>query len=194
MNTMPLAKLYSQLTPRERLPLIIAAGARGDEVEQKRLRASAPKEKLELPDYFGLARGLAEAGNYHLLTLLDLAAQFWQCWGLWISCGLRDQRPTGANKSQRKKATAQNTKERHTGGIVRYYASRIVAHVEGWKRAANRSGGPAQVYDRLGDDSTNATACAPWCAAQPWKMRRTRPAWASARPIGAWPTRSSRRN
>ena len=34
MNTNGLAKLYDRLTPKERLPLILAASARGDEAEQ----------------------------------------------------------------------------------------------------------------------------------------------------------------
>ena len=36
MNTNGLAKLYGQLTPKERLPLILAASARGDEAERNR--------------------------------------------------------------------------------------------------------------------------------------------------------------
>jgi hypothetical protein len=132
MNTNDLAKVYDQLTPRERLPLIIAAGARGDQVEQKRLSASAPKESFQVPDYYGLAKALHEAGNYHLLTLLDLAANFWQWWGLWMSYGLREPGVTGRKKSRRKQGRAPN--EQRAGGIVRYYASRFVAHVEGWKQ------------------------------------------------------------
>ena len=37
MNTNGLARLYDRLTPRERLPLIMAASARGDEMERERL-------------------------------------------------------------------------------------------------------------------------------------------------------------
>jgi hypothetical protein len=42
MTSTGLSKLYAHLLPRERLPLILAAQARGDEVEQQRLAASAP--------------------------------------------------------------------------------------------------------------------------------------------------------
>jgi hypothetical protein len=52
MNFHRLTKLYDQLTPTERLPLIIAARARGDAVEQARLVESAPLQKLaELASY-----------------------------------------------------------------------------------------------------------------------------------------------
>jgi hypothetical protein len=134
MNTKYLAKLYDQLTPRERLPLIMAAGARSDEAEQKRLCASAPKETYEVPNYYGLAKALKEAGYFHLLTLLDLAANFWQWWGLWASYVLREPGETANKKSRRGQKKSLQGLERRAGGIVRYYASRFVAHVEGWKQ------------------------------------------------------------
>jgi hypothetical protein len=37
-----LTKLYAQLLPRERLPLLMAARARGDQQGQQRLAPSAP--------------------------------------------------------------------------------------------------------------------------------------------------------
>jgi hypothetical protein len=129
-----LTKLYDKLTPRERLPLIIAAGARGDQAEHKRLSASAPVEQYEVPNYYGLAKALKEAGYFHLLTLLDLAANFWQWWGLWTSYLLREPAETGTKKSRRGQKKSLQKLERRAGGIVRYYASRVVAHVEGWKQ------------------------------------------------------------
>jgi hypothetical protein len=134
MNTKYLAKLYDQLTPRERLQLIMAAGARGDQAEQKHLSASAPKETYEVPNYYGLAKALKEAGYFHLLTLLDLAANFWQWWGLWMSYGLRDPGETGTKKSRRGQKKSLQRLERRAGGVVRYYASRFVAYVEAWKQ------------------------------------------------------------
>src|SRR5712692_2605299 len=134
MNTNHLAKLYDTLTARERVPLIIAAGARGDQAEQKRLSASAPKETFQVPDYYALAKALDKAADYHLLTLLDLAANFWQWWGLWMTYGLRDPDTAGSKKGQRRKAKADQAEELRAEGIVRYYASRFVAHVDGWKQ------------------------------------------------------------
>ena len=129
-----LAELYDQLTPRERVPLIVAAGARGDQAEQKRLIDSAPKEAYEVPNYYGLAKALKEAGDFHLLTLLDLAANFWQWWGLWTSYLLRGPAETGTKNSRRGQNKSLQRLERRADGIVRYYASRLVAHMEGWKK------------------------------------------------------------
>jgi hypothetical protein len=77
MNTKCLAKLYDRLTPRERLPLILAASARDDEVEGQRLAQSAPRMALRLPDYHGLGEGLFLASLFHLIGVLDVAALFW---------------------------------------------------------------------------------------------------------------------
>jgi hypothetical protein len=134
MNTKHLAKLYDQLTPHERVPLIMAAGARSDQAEQKHLTASAPKETYEVPNYYGLAKALKEAGDFHLLTLLDLAANFWQWWGLWTSYLLREPGETATKKSRRGQNKFLQRLERRACGIVRYYASRFLAHVEGWKQ------------------------------------------------------------
>jgi hypothetical protein len=135
MNTDHLAKLYDRLTPRERLPLLIAAGLRGDEVERERLRASAPMEQFHVADYHGLARALMKAVDLHLLTLLDLAANFWQWWGFWMIDGVRDRGAAGATDTgQRRQSRAEISQEARTEGIVRYYASRFVAHVDGWKQ------------------------------------------------------------
>ena len=41
MNTNRFDQLYNQLTPRERLPMIMAAHLRGDAAEQNRLVSSA---------------------------------------------------------------------------------------------------------------------------------------------------------
>jgi hypothetical protein len=43
MNTRVLAKMYDQLAPWERGPLMIAAEARGDQAEFDRLNRSAPR-------------------------------------------------------------------------------------------------------------------------------------------------------
>jgi hypothetical protein len=134
MTTNHLAKLYDTLTPRERLPLIIAAGARGDEAEHERLCTSAPPLAFREPDYYSLARAMGQAVHYHLLTLLDLAARFWQWWGLWMSYGLHDPGTARAKKRPRRQGEADEALAWRAGCVVRYYASRFVAHVEGWKR------------------------------------------------------------
>jgi hypothetical protein len=88
MNTKDLAKLYDQLTARERLTSIIAASVRNDVVERTRLKDSAPSIAFTVPHHYALAQALTTAAHYHLLTLLDLAAIFWQWWGLWAGRAL----------------------------------------------------------------------------------------------------------
>src|SRR5262249_57292800 len=134
MNTKSLTQLYDQLTPFERLPLIVAAGARGDSAEQHRLAAASPLKSYREPDYYPLAKALRETVYFHLSTLLDLAAKFWQWWGLWMTHGLRDAGGKGTKTNRRRRVDAETIREWRAGGIVRYYASRFVAHVDGWKR------------------------------------------------------------
>jgi hypothetical protein len=79
MNTNGPARHYETLTPRERLPLIMAASARGDEAEAQRLAHSAPLVSLRVPDYFGLAMAIREVAELHLLESLGLAAMYERC-------------------------------------------------------------------------------------------------------------------
>jgi hypothetical protein len=83
MNTDSLAKHYDVLTPAERLPLIHAATARGDSVERQRLIRSAPRVTYAMPDYYGLAEVLDHLSLYHLLDLLDTAAEYHRA--MWIA-------------------------------------------------------------------------------------------------------------
>jgi hypothetical protein len=82
MNTNGLAKHYAHLSPKERLPLILAASARGDEAERNRLAYSAPTVDYRRPDYYGLAEGMLLACKFHLLEMLDMAAFYWEISGL----------------------------------------------------------------------------------------------------------------
>ncbi len=134
MNTNHLTALYDRLNPRERLPLNIAAAARGDTIEQKHLAGSAPKQSFEVPDYYPLAKAFHEAVDYHLLTLLDLAASFWQWWGLWMTYPLRGKAKPVRKQARRQEAADERVKEWRAQGIVRYFASRFVSHIDGWKK------------------------------------------------------------
>ena len=144
MSTPSLDRLYERLTPRERLPLIMAAHVRGDVAERKRLVASARTRTYEVPDYFPLARALGQAAHWQMLTLLDLAGHFWQWWGLWMSSArLQDPAEGVARRRGRRAATskkkacgadADRIEPYRARGITRYYASRFVAHVDGWKQ------------------------------------------------------------
>jgi len=133
MNSNVLADLYDQLHPYERLPLIIAAGARGDATEQRRLSAAAPQISQNVPDYYPLAHALEEIVHFHLETLLNLATQFWLWHGWSVSL---ETRIALADATPRSNDTIDNVVARawRAERVCRYYASRIVAGVEGWKQ------------------------------------------------------------
>jgi len=82
MNTRALARHYGQLTPWERVPLIMAAVGRGDEVEHERLVASAPKSAYRIHDHFGLSQAIREVSDWHFMEMLDLAAQYFRAMGM----------------------------------------------------------------------------------------------------------------
>jgi hypothetical protein len=120
MNTNGLAKLYGQLTPKERLPLILAASARGDEAERNRLAQSAPKEGFWLPDYHGLAEGMLFASLFQLLEVLDMAAYYWRSVGL-----LEQEEILGDN-------TNKELRDRFDG-LTRIYAYMFIVKIDGWR-------------------------------------------------------------
>jgi len=70
MNTKTLANLYSQLSVEERCRLIVAAGDRGDQAEQKRLSNASKRITFSNVDYWPFAQALQE---FAVLTFLDLA-------------------------------------------------------------------------------------------------------------------------
>jgi len=78
MNTNGLARNYGCLTPRERLPLIMAASGRGDETEWQRLMSSAPRMTYQVPDHFGLGMAFREVSDLHFMEVLHLAALYHQ--------------------------------------------------------------------------------------------------------------------
>ncbi len=137
MNSKVLAKLYEQLTARERLPLIVAAATRADAVERQRLVDSAPSRGLAVPHHHGLATALAEAADFHLLTLLELAASYWQWWGLWGWQGQRHQSRMAQEPGRAGGADVARTEDPEGFRLycmVRYQAFLFLTHIEGWKQ------------------------------------------------------------
>jgi hypothetical protein len=137
MNTNGLAKLYDRLTPTERLPLILAASARGDETERDRLAHSAPKEGFLLPDYYGQAQGMLYGSLRHLLELLDLAALYWQVNGL-----LEQEEALGkkADKALRDRFD----------GLTRIFAYFFLLKIDGWRLfCAQYNYDPDFLWERL---------------------------------------------
>jgi hypothetical protein len=82
MDANGLTRHYDKLTPRERLPLIVAAVDRGDDAEADRLTRSAPRDGIRLPNYHGLAEGMLLASLFHMMTQLDRIALYWQAEGI----------------------------------------------------------------------------------------------------------------
>jgi hypothetical protein len=125
MNTNGLAKLYDKLTPRERLPLIVAAVDRGDDAEADRLARSAPRRHCGLPDYHGLAEGLQLLVLFHLLYLQERASHYWHCLALleqdaWLSKDGKKGRPD----------------EQRLENVLRMWAYLFVVEADAWKHLA----------------------------------------------------------
>jgi hypothetical protein len=78
VNTNGLAKHYGQLTPWERVPLLLAARQRDDEAEALRLEQSAPRINYNVVDFYGVHEGLLLVASSHMMIQLDLAAQLWR--------------------------------------------------------------------------------------------------------------------
>ena len=133
MNTNPLTRRYKELTARERLQLIIAASARGDDVEREKLLGSAPTICLRAGHHYHLAEALFRAAHCHVAFLSDLAAKYWQWWGLWGWHCLRDETEKGNGGAGRKRGAAR-TAETRLCNLTRYHAFLFVTHVDGWKK------------------------------------------------------------
>jgi len=121
MNSDHLARYYPTLTPWERLPLIVAACARGDRVEEDRLAHAAPKNVFRVPDYWGLAEGLDDLLKLYLLEQFDLAALYWRF------TGLLNQEPLGRPSRQ------DRQREKRRWQLVQMLAYRCVVRADGWQ-------------------------------------------------------------
>jgi hypothetical protein len=121
MTTDCLARLYDRLTPRERLPLIIAASARGDDADRARLVGSAPTSLFRVPDYYGLADGLRTLAMFHVAEMLDLAARYWR------GSGMLTQEEDFRGRAGKAERARWFDAERMLGYL-------LVVNGDGWKR------------------------------------------------------------
>lgn len=80
MNTTRLSQRYSALTPAARFSLMLAASARGDEVEHARLVAAAPWVAIRVPDTFRWEIAFREVLDLQRMERLELAALTFQAW------------------------------------------------------------------------------------------------------------------
>jgi hypothetical protein len=121
MNTTNLVRQYDALTPWERLPLIVAAAGRGDEVEENRLAQSAPRVNLTLANCWGLVQGLDLLARHYLLVQLDRAVIYWRV------MDLLDKEPLFGQTRKAKQ------REQRLWRALETLACRIVAQADGWK-------------------------------------------------------------
>jgi hypothetical protein len=77
MNLNTLAKNYDKLTAEERFTLIVNAGDRCDDAEQKRLLSSAPRITLSMSHHAPFAAAFQEMAAAVLLELLHLAGEYY---------------------------------------------------------------------------------------------------------------------
>jgi hypothetical protein len=120
MNPATLARHYDALTAWERLPLLIAAEARADEVESDRLTRSAPKQVWQAPDYWSLLEGLEGLAKLYLLYQLDGATFFWQLLG-------------ALEQGERFHDDSNRQREDQLWKMIKLVAHKIVVRADGWK-------------------------------------------------------------
>jgi hypothetical protein len=121
MNTTNLVRQYDALTPWERLPLIVAAEGRGDEVEANRLVRSAPKLSFHIANCWGLVQGLDHLAKHYLLGQLELAVTYWRV------MGILDQEPLPGETRIAKQ------REERLWRAIETLAFRFVVRADGWK-------------------------------------------------------------
>jgi len=121
MNTNGLAQHYHCLSPWERLPLLVSASARGDDVEHDRLARSAPKLCFGIPNYWGLAEGLQHLAACYALEQLDLAAFYWR-----VETFLEQDALLDKGKETRKR-------DQRLWKAAKTMAYRFVVRADGWK-------------------------------------------------------------
>jgi hypothetical protein len=121
MNTTNLVRQYDALTPWERLPLIVAAAGRGDEVEENRLAQAAPRVDFGIANCWGLVQGLDLLARNYLLVQLDRAVIYWRV------TNLLDKEPLFRQTRKAKQ------REERLWRWVETLAYRIVVQADAWK-------------------------------------------------------------
>ena len=122
MNTNQLTKHYSTLTPDERLPLLIAARNRGDEIEENRLTVTAPPVLYRMGDHCKLHHTFHMLAWFHFMELVNLAGHYQHC--LALADAFDDE-----DASSKRMIDAGNL-----------YGYLFVANLEGWRSFTDRQG------------------------------------------------------
>jgi hypothetical protein len=142
MNPAALTRHYDALTPWARLPLLLAAAARADDVESARLSQSAPKQKLQAPDYWQLLDGFEGLVKLYLLQQLDGAAFFWRLLG-------------ALEQDLLFEAERHRQREGRIWMLIKLEAHRIVVRADGWKLFCQELQVDAEILLQKLPDSAN---------------------------------------
>lgn len=86
-----LEKFYDKLNPRERVALINAAWARGDEAEAVRLGDTAPRLLYKVAEHVWYGTALRQVEMCYLVTQLDHCATLWR-WRALVAGTEREER------------------------------------------------------------------------------------------------------
>jgi hypothetical protein len=134
--------LYTRMTAEERFRLGMAAQARGDEAEQKRLRETAPQVRLFTPDYTPYSQAFIllgattfcdalDTGSTYLeeLLLVDSAARSAE--GPVKEGDAAGRPPTSRAKRRREASARAYAEERACGALALGYIFKF--KVESWK-------------------------------------------------------------
>jgi hypothetical protein len=158
VQTTRLARNYDVLSCWERLPLLVAAAARGDTVEVGRFTRSAPSDVFCVPDCHALVRGLAFLAHSYLLQQLNRAALFWKM------IGFMDQEPPKAGKR------GEGRVDDGLARGVRVLGRSFVVSADGWQLFCQRldidpdvplRGLPGYEAVRQMDELARAMSCTP---------------------------------
>jgi hypothetical protein len=114
-----LSRNYPSLRPDERLALMLAAAARGDDVEHERLLAAAPRVGFEVSHTFPRAMAFREVLDRFRAERLELAARYFQ--------------------ARRAAAEATGRTAARLATVARVYGYLLQAYRDGWAAFCGRA-------------------------------------------------------
>lgn len=118
MNTHGIERHYEHLRPEERVALIMAAFARGDEHDRDRLADATPFVSVRRAETFPVSQALLEVTLQEFAERVSTAALFW-----------RTQRAADDVAADERDAPLAERLER----IVGVYAYLLITHAAGWR-------------------------------------------------------------
>jgi hypothetical protein len=135
MNASAVARQYGFLTPEERFRLILAAGARGDEAEQDRLKNSARTRMFSTSDHAPYAHAFQELALLTFIELLEDAA-FYHDANEWVNdafdtFGADDDEEEAGHDTEEEEPGA-DTSEDDAGERPRWQRSLELAYAAGF--------------------------------------------------------------